>query len=77
MAARQLSAKKPKHLGYTVGRFMRYLGRHRLLLLAVGDLFGVLLPGDVLILLRMARPVDAVGGQRDKQDRAYDDDTVK
>ena len=25
MAARQLSAKKPKRLGYTLGRLMRYL----------------------------------------------------
>ena len=56
MAARQLSAKKPKHLGYTVGRFMRYLGRHRLLLLAVAVLVTVSATANLLGTY-MIRPV--------------------
>ena len=34
MAARQLSAKKPKNLRYTLRTLLSYLGRHKLLLLA-------------------------------------------
>ena len=33
--ARQISAKKPKHLGYTVKTLLSYMGRHKFLLLAV------------------------------------------
>ena len=32
--ARQLSAKKPKHLGYTLRTLLSYMGRHKFLLLA-------------------------------------------
>ena len=38
MAARQLSAKKPKNLRYTLRTLLSYLGRHKLLLLAVAVL---------------------------------------
>ena len=38
MPARQLSAKKPKHLGSTLRTLLSYLGRHRFLLLAVAVL---------------------------------------
>ncbi len=38
MAARQLSAKKPKNLRYTLGTLFSYMGRHRFLLLAVAVL---------------------------------------
>ena len=33
--ARQLSAKKPKHLGYTLRTLLSYMGRHKFLLLVV------------------------------------------
>ena len=33
MPARILSAKKPRHLGYTVRTLLSYLGRHKYLLL--------------------------------------------
>ena len=56
MAARQLSAKKPKRLGYTLGRLMRYLGRHRLLLLAVAVLVTVSATANLLGTY-MIRPV--------------------
>ena len=36
MASRQLSAKKPKDLGHTLRTLLSYLGRHKLLFLAVG-----------------------------------------
>ena len=39
--ARQLSAKKPKHLGYTLRTLMSYLGRHKFLLLVVAVLVTV------------------------------------
>ena len=39
--ARQLSAKKPKHLGYTLRTLLSYLGRHKFLLLAVAVLVTV------------------------------------
>ena len=38
MAARQLSGKKPKHLRYTLGTLLSYMGRHKLLLLIVAIL---------------------------------------
>ena len=38
MPARQISAKKPKRLGYTVKRLLSYMGRYRFLLLAVAVL---------------------------------------
>lgn len=56
MAARQLSAKKPKRLGYTVGRLLRYLGRHRYLLLAVAVLVTVSAAANLLGTY-MIRPV--------------------
>ena len=39
--ARQLSAKKPQDLGYTVRTRLSYMGRHRLLLLIVAGLVTV------------------------------------
>ena len=39
--ARQLSAKKPKHLGYTLRTLLSYLGRHKFLLLVVAVLVTV------------------------------------
>ena len=36
--ARQLSAKKPKDLRYTLGTLFSYMGRHKFLLLAVAVL---------------------------------------
>ena len=56
MAARQLSAKKPKRLGYTVGRLMSYLGRHRLLLLVVAVLVAISALANLLGTY-MIRPV--------------------
>ena len=38
MAARQLSAKKPKHLWHTLRTLLSYMGRHKFLLLAVAVL---------------------------------------
>ena len=39
--ARQLSAKKPKDLRYTLGTLFSYMGRHKFLLLAVAVLVSV------------------------------------
>ena len=41
MAARQLSAKKPKNLAYTLRTLLSYMGRHRYLLLVVAVLVTV------------------------------------
>ena len=41
MAARQLSAKKPKDLRYTLRMLLSYMGRHKFLLLAVAILVAV------------------------------------
>ena len=41
MAARPLSGKKPKDLGYTLRTLMSYMGRHRYLLLVVAVLVTV------------------------------------
>ena len=41
MAARQFSAKKPKNLYHTLRKLFSYLGRHRLLLLAVAVLVAI------------------------------------
>ncbi|WP_297209139.1 ABC transporter ATP-binding protein [uncultured Flavonifractor sp.] len=56
MAARQLSAKKPKHLRYTLRTFLSYLGRHRLLLLAVAVLVSISATANLLGTY-MIRPV--------------------
>ena len=50
MAARQLSAKKPKHLGYTLRTLLSYLGRHKLLLLAVAVLVSVSALANLIVL---------------------------
>ena len=39
--ARQLSSKKPKRLGYTVGRLLGYMGHYKLLFFAVALLVTV------------------------------------
>ncbi len=41
LAARQLSAKKPKDLRYTLRMLLSYMGRHKFLLLAVAILVAV------------------------------------
>ena len=56
MAARQLSAKKPKNLGYTLRTLLSYLGRHKLLLLAVAVLVTVSALAN-LVGTYMIRPV--------------------
>ena len=56
MAARQLSAKKPKHLRYTLCAFLSYLGRHKFLLLAVAVLVSVSAIANLLGTY-MIRPV--------------------
>ncbi|MGN8895367.1 ABC transporter ATP-binding protein [Flavonifractor sp. HCP28S3_F3] len=56
MAARQLSAKKPKHLRYTLRTFLSYLGRHKFLLLAVAVLVSVSAMANLLGTY-MIRPV--------------------
>ncbi len=56
MAARQLSAKKPKHLGYTLRTLLSYMGRHKLLLLAVAVLVTVSALANLLGTY-MIRPV--------------------
>ena len=56
MAARQLSAKKPKHLRYTLRAFLSYLGRHKFLLLAVAVLVSVSAIANLLGTY-MIRPV--------------------
>ena len=62
--ARQLSAKKPKHLGYTLRTLLSYLGRHKLLLLAVAGLVSVSALANLLGTY-MIRPVvnSLAGGQ--------------
>ena len=62
--ARQLSAKKPKHLGYTLRTLLSYLGRHKLLLLAVAVLVSVSALANLLGTY-MIRPVvnSLAGGQ--------------
>ncbi|MEQ2455687.1 ABC transporter ATP-binding protein [Flavonifractor hominis] len=54
--ARQLSAKKPKHLGYTLRTLMAYMGRHKFLLLAVAVLVTVSALANLLGTY-MIRPV--------------------
>ena len=54
--ARQLSAKKPKHLGYTIRALLSYLGRHKFLLLAVAVLVTVSALANLLGTY-MIRPV--------------------
>ena len=54
--ARQLSAKKPKHLGYTLRTLLSYLGRHKLLLLAVAVLVTISALANLLGTY-MIRPV--------------------
>ena len=56
MAARQLSAKKPKYLRYTLRTFLSYLGRHKFLLLAVAVLVSVSAIANLLGTY-MIRPV--------------------
>ena len=56
MAARQLSAKKPKHLRYTLRTFLSYLGRHKFLLLAVAVLVTISASANLLGTY-MIRPV--------------------
>lgn len=56
MAARQLSAKKPKHLRYTLRTFLSYLGRHKFLLLVVAVLVSVSAMANLLGTY-MIRPV--------------------
>ena len=56
MAARQLSAKKPKDLRYTLGALLSYMGRHKFLLLAVAVLVTVSALAN-LIGTYMIRPV--------------------
>lgn len=54
--ARTFSGKKPKRLGYTVKTFLRYLGRHKFLLLAVGVLVAISASANLLGTY-MIRPV--------------------
>ncbi len=54
--SRQLSAKKPKHLGYTLGTLLSYLGRHKLLFLAVAVLVALSALANLLGTY-MIRPV--------------------
>ncbi len=56
MPARQISAKKPKNLRYTLRTLLSYMGRHRLLLLAVGVLVTVSALANLLGTY-MIRPV--------------------
>ena len=56
MAARQLSAKKPKHLRYTLHTFLSYLGRHKFLLLVVAVLVSLSAIANLLGTY-MIRPV--------------------
>ena len=39
--ARQLSGKRPNDLRYTVGKLLSYMGRHKMLLLAVAVLVSI------------------------------------
>ena len=54
--ARQISGKRPENLGYTVRTLLSYLGRHKLLLLAVGVLVSVSAVANLLGTY-MIRPV--------------------
>ena len=54
--ARQLSAKKPRHLGYTICTLMSYLGRHKFLLLVVAVLVTISALANLLGTY-MIRPV--------------------
>ena len=54
--ARQISAKKPKHLGYTLRTLMAYMGRHKFLLLVVAVLVTVSALANLLGTY-MIRPV--------------------
>ena len=54
--ARQLSAKKPKDLRYTLGTLFSYMGRHKFLLLAVAVLVSVSALANLLGTY-MIRPV--------------------
>ncbi len=56
MAARQLSAKKPKDLRYTIGTLLSYMGRHKFLLLAVAVLVSLSALANLLGTY-MIRPV--------------------
>ena len=56
MAARQLSGKKPEDLRRTLGTLLSYLGRHKLMLLAVGVLVSVSALANLLGTY-MIRPV--------------------
>ncbi len=56
MAARQLSAKKPKRLGYTLRTLLSYMGRHKFLLLVVAVLVTVSALANLLGTY-MIRPV--------------------
>lgn len=60
MAARQLSAKKPKDLRYTVGTLLSYMGRHRFLLLAVAVLVSLSALANLLGTY-MIRPRNRLG----------------
>ena len=65
--ARQLSAKKPKHLGYTLRTLLSYMGRHKFLLLAVAVLVTISALCNLLGTY-MIRPVVnnlATGGMED------------
>ena len=54
--ARQLSAKKPKHLGYTLRTLLSYMGRHKFLLLVVAVLVTISALANLLGTY-MIRPV--------------------
>ena len=56
MAVRQISAKKPKNLAYTLRTFLSYLGRHKYLLLAVAVLVTISALANLLGTY-MIRPV--------------------
>ena len=56
MASRQLSAKKPKNLGHTLRTLLSYLGRHKLLFLAVAVLVALSALANLLGTY-MIRPV--------------------
>ena len=65
--ARQLSAKKPKHLGYTLRTLLSYMGRHKFLLLVVAVLVTISALANLLGTY-MIRPVVnnlATGGMED------------
>ena len=56
MAARQFSGKRPQNLGHTLRTLLSYLGRHKLLLLAVAALVTVSALANLLGTY-MIRPV--------------------